>query len=96
MSPYVVSTAWLAERLNAPDISIIDASWHLPAAKRNAKAEFLAGHIPGAQFFDIDAEYPIEETFVALYFSNATGRAKKKRYRPGFPPFPKPANWLQQ
>ena len=55
MSPYVVSTEWLAERLNAPDISIIDASWHLPAAKRDAKAEFLEGHIPGAQFFDIDA-----------------------------------------
>lgn len=55
MSPYVVSTEWLAERLNAPDISIIDASWHLPAAERDAKAEFLEGHIPGAQFFDIDA-----------------------------------------
>ncbi len=55
MSPYVVSTQWLAERLDAPDISIIDASWHLPAAKRDAKAEFLEGHIPGAQFFDIDA-----------------------------------------
>ena len=55
MSPYVVSTAWLAERLNAPDISIIDASWHLSAAKRDARAEFLEGHIPGAQFFDIDA-----------------------------------------
>lgn len=53
-SPYVVSTQWLAERLNAPDIAIIDASWHLPAAKRDAKTEFLAGRIPGAQFFDID------------------------------------------
>lgn len=54
MSPYVVSTAWLAERLAAPDIAIIDASWHLPAAKRDAKAEFQAARIPGAQFFDID------------------------------------------
>src|SRR5262245_28468221 len=53
-SPYVVSTQWLAERLDAPDIAIIDASWHLPAAKRDAKAEFLAERIPGAQFFDID------------------------------------------
>ena len=53
-SPYVVSTQWLAERLHAPDIAIIDASWHLPAAKRNAKAEFLKERIPGAQFFDID------------------------------------------
>jgi thiosulfate/3-mercaptopyruvate sulfurtransferase len=53
-SPYVVSTQWLAERLHAPDIAIIDASWHLPAAKRDAKTEFLAARIPGAQFFDID------------------------------------------
>jgi thiosulfate/3-mercaptopyruvate sulfurtransferase len=53
-SPYVVSTRWLAERLHAPDIAVIDASWHLPAAKRDARAEFLAARIPGAQFFDID------------------------------------------
>ena len=54
MSPYVVSTQWLAERLDAPDIAIIDASWHLPAANRDARAEFEAARIPGAQFFDID------------------------------------------
>jgi thiosulfate/3-mercaptopyruvate sulfurtransferase len=53
-SPYVVSTQWLAERLDAPDIAIIDASWYLPAAKRDARAEFAAARIPGAQFFDID------------------------------------------
>lgn len=53
-SPYVVSTQWLAERLDAPDIAIIDASWHLPAAQRDAKAEFQAARIPGARFFDID------------------------------------------
>jgi thiosulfate/3-mercaptopyruvate sulfurtransferase len=54
MSPYVVSTQWLAERLDAPDIAIIDASWHLPSAKRDARAEFEAARIPGAKFFDID------------------------------------------
>ena len=51
----LVSTEWLATHLNAPDIVILDASWHLPGAKRDAKAEFVAGHIPGARFFDIDA-----------------------------------------
>lgn len=51
----LVSTEWLAARLNAPDIVILDASWHLPSAKRDAKSEFAAGHIPGARFFDIDA-----------------------------------------
>lgn len=50
----LVSTDWLAGRLGAPDIVILDASWHLPAAKRNAREEFLAKRIPGAQFFDID------------------------------------------
>jgi thiosulfate/3-mercaptopyruvate sulfurtransferase len=51
----LVSTDWLAARLNAPDIIVLDASWHLPSAKRDAKAEFAAKHIPGAQFFDLDA-----------------------------------------
>jgi thiosulfate/3-mercaptopyruvate sulfurtransferase len=51
----LVSTGWLAERLSAPDIVVIDASWHLPAAKRDPRAEFLAAHVPGAQFYDIDA-----------------------------------------
>jgi thiosulfate/3-mercaptopyruvate sulfurtransferase len=50
----LVSTAWLAQHLGAPDLAIVDASWHLPTAGRNAKEEFLAEHIPGAQFFDID------------------------------------------
>lgn len=54
MSPYIVSTAWLGEHFNAPDVAIIDASWYLPAQKRDAKAEFAARRIPGAQFFDID------------------------------------------
>ena len=53
-SPYVVSTEWLAARLLAPDIAILDASWHLPSSGRNAKAEFMEERIPGAQFFDID------------------------------------------
>lgn len=34
---------------------VIDASWHMPASGRDAHAEYLAGHIPGARFFDLDA-----------------------------------------
>jgi thiosulfate/3-mercaptopyruvate sulfurtransferase len=37
------------------DVLVLDCSWHLPAAKRDARAEFEAAHIKGAQFFDIDA-----------------------------------------
>ncbi len=49
-----VSTQWLEGRLNHPSIAILDASWYLPAIGRNAQAEYLAGHIPGAVRFDID------------------------------------------
>ncbi len=54
MTRCLVSTDWLADRLDAPDIAILDASWHLPTSSRNAKAEYLAEHIPRALFFDID------------------------------------------
>lgn len=53
-SKLLVETAWLAERLNAPDIIILDGSMHLPTAKRDALAEYKAEHIPGAMFFDIN------------------------------------------
>jgi len=50
----IVSTGWLADHLYDPNIAVLDTSWHMPADKRDAQAEFLAAHIPGAQFFDID------------------------------------------
>lgn len=50
----MVSTQWLADHLNAPDIRIVDASYFLPSVDRNAKAEYRGCHIPGAVFFDID------------------------------------------
>jgi len=50
----LVSTEWLAEHLDAPDVRIVDASFYLPAQKRDPKAEFAHQHIPGAVYFDID------------------------------------------
>ena len=50
-----VTTDWLADHLYDADVIAVDASWHMPGATRNARAEYLAGHIPGAVFFDIDA-----------------------------------------
>ena len=50
----LVSTEWLGRHLADPDLRILDASWYLPDAGRNAKAEYQAAHIPGARFFDID------------------------------------------
>jgi thiosulfate/3-mercaptopyruvate sulfurtransferase len=58
-SRWLVSTDWLAARLGAhpgaPDTSVVDGSFYLPALKRDAAAEHLAGHIPGSVRFDIDA-----------------------------------------
>jgi|SRR5262245_1224312 thiosulfate/3-mercaptopyruvate sulfurtransferase len=53
-SKWLVEAGWLAERLNAPDIVVLDASLHLPTTGRDAKAEYLAQHIPGALYFDMD------------------------------------------
>jgi thiosulfate/3-mercaptopyruvate sulfurtransferase len=50
----LVSTDWLARHLKDPDLRVLDGSWYLPAQNRDAKAEYAAGHIPGARFFDID------------------------------------------
>lgn len=50
----LVSTEWLADHLKDPDLRVLDGSWFLPDAARDAKAEYKAAHIPGARFFDID------------------------------------------
>jgi len=50
----LVSTAWLADHLESPDVRIVDASWFMPGTPRDPKAEFQLAHIPGAVFFDID------------------------------------------
>ncbi len=49
----IVSAAWLMQ--NLAQVRAVDASWYMPADKRDAKAEFEAAHIPGAVFYDIDA-----------------------------------------
>jgi thiosulfate/3-mercaptopyruvate sulfurtransferase len=55
MSEPFVSTAWLQEHLNDPDLVVVDGSWYLPTQNRDPQAEYLAGHIPGAVRFDIDS-----------------------------------------
>jgi thiosulfate/3-mercaptopyruvate sulfurtransferase len=51
----LVSTEWLAEHLGEPDLIVVDASWFMPASGRVGREEYLAAHIPGARFLDIDA-----------------------------------------
>jgi thiosulfate/3-mercaptopyruvate sulfurtransferase len=50
----LVSTDWLGERLNSPDVRVVDGTYYLPVQNRNARAEYNACHIPGAVFFDLD------------------------------------------
>ncbi|MDI6026795.1 3-mercaptopyruvate sulfurtransferase [Corticibacterium sp. UT-5YL-CI-8] len=77
-SAFVVDADWLQSRLGTPGLTIVDASWYLPAVKRDPSAEYEAGHIPGAVFFDHEAvsdpESKLPHTFPsALHFAKAVG-----------------------
>jgi thiosulfate/3-mercaptopyruvate sulfurtransferase len=52
-SQWLKSTEWLADNLK--NVAVVDGSFYLAIQKRDARAEYLAGHIPGAVFFDINA-----------------------------------------
>lgn len=54
-NPFLITPADLDGHLGRPGLSVVDASWYLPAQKRVARAEYEAGHVPGAVFFDQDA-----------------------------------------
>lgn len=51
----LITTEALARRLDDPGLRILDASYYLPGQNRAPADEFAKGHLPGAQFFDIDA-----------------------------------------
>lgn len=50
----LVTADWLQLHLGRPGLKVLDGTFHTPDKKRDARAEFRAGHIPGAVFFDID------------------------------------------
>jgi thiosulfate/3-mercaptopyruvate sulfurtransferase len=62
----IVSTQWLAERLNDPDVRVVDIRGHVvtstvasgaeQAQYRGAKDEYLAAHMPGAVYIDWTAD----------------------------------------
>jgi thiosulfate/3-mercaptopyruvate sulfurtransferase len=54
-SQWLKSTEWLAGQLGKPGVVVVDGSYYLSTQKRDAKAEYIAAHIPGAVFFDINA-----------------------------------------
>lgn len=49
----LVDTAWLAANLGAPDLRVVDVRWYLDAPRRG-REEYLAGHLPGAVFLDVE------------------------------------------
>lgn len=76
-SGFIVSTAWLADHLDDPRVVILDATTHLlprpvdptpevPYDVVSGRADFEKGHIPGAQFVDIDGE--ISDTSKSTHF----------------------------
>ena len=50
----LVSTDWLAQHLGESDLVVVDSSWFMPSLRRSGRDEFLAAHIPGARFLDVD------------------------------------------
>jgi thiosulfate/3-mercaptopyruvate sulfurtransferase len=50
----LVSTDWLAARIDDPRVRIIDASFKLPGVLPLPEDDYLAAHLPGAVFFDVD------------------------------------------
>jgi thiosulfate/3-mercaptopyruvate sulfurtransferase len=63
----LVSTDWLAARLDDAGVKIVDASFKLPGVTPLPKDDYLRAHIPGAVFFDVDAvadhESPLPHMF---------------------------------
>lgn len=52
-SRWLRSTQWLADNLGR--VVVVDGTYYLPTEKRDARADYIAAHIPGAVFFDIEA-----------------------------------------
>ncbi len=59
----LVSTERLAAELGTPGLHILDASYFVFDASRDAAADFAAGHVPGAHFLELatlkDAHSPV-------------------------------------
>jgi thiosulfate/3-mercaptopyruvate sulfurtransferase len=51
----LVTTDWLAAHLGDPRVRVVDATFKLPGVLPLPKDDYLAAHIPGAVYFDVDA-----------------------------------------
>ena len=64
----LVTTDWVLDNLDS--LKVIDASWHMPAQKRNPVEEYQNGHIPNSIFFDLDenSEKDTKEPRIATFY----------------------------
>ncbi|KAF8649783.1 hypothetical protein AX16_005549 [Volvariella volvacea WC 439] len=55
-APLLLSPAEAHQLAKSPDhdVSILDATWFMPNSPRQAREEYLAQHLPNAQFLDLD------------------------------------------
>jgi thiosulfate/3-mercaptopyruvate sulfurtransferase len=51
----LVSTDWLAAHINDAKVKVLDATFKLPGVLPLPKDDYLAAHLPGAVYFDVDA-----------------------------------------
>jgi thiosulfate/3-mercaptopyruvate sulfurtransferase len=54
-SRWLKTTEWLAREMAKPNVVVVDGSYNLPGQPHDSREKFVAAHIPGAVFFDIDA-----------------------------------------
>ena len=77
----LVSTEWLAAHLNDPDVKVIDASFKMPGVLPLPKDDYLASHIPGAVFFDVDAVSDHSNPLPHMFPISRTVRPRCRRAR---------------
>jgi thiosulfate/3-mercaptopyruvate sulfurtransferase len=51
----LVSTDWLAAHIKDANVKVLDATFKLPGILPLPKDDYLAAHLPGAVYFDVDA-----------------------------------------
>lgn len=67
----LISSEWLAGELDAPDLRVLDATAFLPGTPRDAQAEYLEAHIPGALFLNLSALYDVDDPRPSMVPTNA-------------------------
>lgn len=60
--PALVDVNWLAAQLTAPDLLVLDASWHMPDQQRDGEREWRSLRIPGSRYFDFDRKFCLKNT----------------------------------